>query len=429
MKTVIAILLSSFYFVDFEERNRVAEEAKQNLDLVQKCFNRTSELVGDERSFSVCDSSVSSITSSPSRKASSSSKLTRKTRGSVQADLSAVRKQHEKTYLPKIIARQRQQQQDHPPIAKPKNVNLQIISDLISRRQDAYSSFNDRLFSLFESFSSSHKTDEDIWRRTLKLSLASSSHSMEPNGAIVGLMAHPSHPISRLVRDFVSRIRHLLGQEEDNLSQIVTEYHQFSFQLVRLLRYNYADEIGSDSAAELPLYLSIESFFFSHLRSLSSSIFDKFYQQNAEEDAKIFKKCVELAWIDFDSELALFEVLGVKDRYRLLSEKCPYEQAIAELCRLDSYSSPTAKVLSLIRVCDSICAALDSSESGDGEAMIGSEDLVLLLSYVLIKAQVRDIFTHFSFMSDLLPEGLLRGQAGYVLATLQTCFDFISTIK
>lgn len=417
-------------FEDFEERNRVAEEAKQNLDLVQKCFNRTSELVSEERSFSVSDSSISSVTSSPSHKASSASKLTRKTRGSVQADLSAVRKQHEKTYLPKIIARQRQQQQqDHPPMAKPKNVNLQIISDLISRRQDAYSSLNDRLFSLFESFSSSHKADEDIWRRTLKLSLASSTNLMEPNSAIVGLMAHPSHPISRLVRDFVSRIRHLLVAEGDNLSQIVIEYHQFCFQLVRLLRHNYSDEIGSDPAAEMPLYLSIESFFFAHLQSLSSSILDKFAQINREEDSQLLKKCIELSWTDFDSELALFEVLGVKERYRLLSEKCPYEQAISELRRLDSYSSPTAKVLSLIRVCDSICAVLDANEGGESDAMIGSEDLVLLLSYVLVKAQVRDIFTHFSFMSDLLPEGLLRGQAGYVLATLQTCLDFISTIK
>lgn len=374
---------------------------------------------------------MSSVSSSPSHKASSASKLTRKTRGSVQADLSAVRKQHEKTYLPKIIARQRQQQQqDHPPMAKPKNVNLQIISDLISRRQDAYSSLNDRLFSLFESFSSSHKADEDIWRRTLKLSLVSSVNSMEPNSAIVGLMAHPSHPISRLVRDFVSRVRHLLVNEEDHLSQIVTEYHQFCFQLVRLLRHNYADEIGSDPAAELPIYLSIESFFFTHLQSLSSSILDKFAQASSEEDSQLLHKCIELSWIDFDSELALFEVLGVKERYRLLSEKCPYEQAIAELRRLDSYSSPTAKVFSLIRVCDSICAVLDSNDGGESsDAMIGSEDLVLLLSYVLVKAQVRDIFSHFSFMSDLLPEGLLRGQAGYVLATLQTCFDFISTIK
>ncbi|MBN8091252.1 hypothetical protein, partial [Vibrio vulnificus] len=79
---------------------------------------------------------------------------------------------------------------------------------------------------------------------------------------------------------------------------------------------------------------------------------------------------------------------------------------------------------SLLRACDLICAALE--EEAGGDALIGSEDLVLLLSYALVRAQVFDISAQFAFVSELLPEPLLRGQAGYVLATLQTCIDFIS---
>ena len=398
----------------------MAEEAKENLGLIQKCLKRTSELVGEAEApiaIPCAESSVSSVASSPSQKKNSM----RKTRGSVQADLSAARKQHEKAHLAKIIARQRQQQ-----ASKPKSVDMQFVSELLDRRKNVHSSFNERLFSLFESFSGSmQRADEDIWQRTLKLSFSSAPAGLEPNSSIVGLMSHPSHPISRLVRDFVIRLRHLLAEDAENTCQMIPEYHQFCCQLVKLLKHNYAEEL-TDSALELQLYVSIESFFFAHLPSLSSCVAQHFRSVTQGDDSELLKKCMDLAWIEFEGELALFEVLGVREKHRL--QLSSFESAVCELRKLAIHSTPTAKANSLLRACDLICAALEEEAAG-ADSLIGSENLVLLLAYVLVRAQVSDLSAQFSFMSELLPEPLLRGQAGYVLATLQTSIDFISSIK
>ena len=424
LETIFSYAFSQFR-PDFEARNSVAEEAKQNLELVQRCLKRTGELAGElgEEMFpiSTADSGSSSVASSPSQKKSSSA---RKTRGSVQADLSAARKQHEKAHLAKIIARQRQQQQESALPLKPKAVDLQFVSELLSRRQTAHSSFNERLFSLFESFASSiHRADEDIWQRTLKLCSSMPSSGLEPNHSVVALMSHTSHPISRLVRDFVIRLRHLLQAGEQD-PQLVSEYHQFCHQLVKLLKHNYTQEL-SDSSVDLQLYVSIEAFFLSQLPSLSSGFAQVFKAAAQETDTELLKKCADLAWIEFEGELALFEVLGVREKHRL--PWTTFDSAVTELRKLASFTTPTAKVNSLLRACDLICAALE--EEASDAALIGSEDLVLLLSYVLVRAQVPDLSGQFSFMIELLPEPLLRGQAGYVLATLQTCIDFISSIK
>ncbi len=426
MKTVKGCSVNYIFnlFLDFENRNNVAEEAKQNLGLIQKCLKRTVELVGEAEAPipipSTGGSSNSSVASSPSQKKLSS----RKTRGSVHADLLAARKQHEKAYLAKIIARQRQQQQECASL-KPKSIDLQFVSELLDRRQNAYSSFNERLYSLFESFAGSmQRVDEDIWQRTLKLSFSLAPAGLEPNSSIVGLMSHPSHPISRLVRDFVIRIRHLLVEDPESVSQSIPEYHQFNCQLVKLLKHNYTDEL-TDSSLELQLYVSIEYFFFAHLPSLSTSITQHFCKSFADNDVQLLKKCVDLAWIEFESELALFEVLGIREKHQL--QLSCFDSAISELRKLASFTTPTGKANCLLRACDFICAALEEEASAD--AMIGSEDLVLLLAYVLVRAQVVDLSAQFNFMSELLPEPLLRGQAGYVLATLQTSMDFISSFK
>lgn len=55
----------------------------------------------------------------------------------------------------------------------------------------------------------------------------------------------------------------------------------------------------------------------------------------------------------------------------------------------------------------------------------GSEDLLLLSAYVLVRSHVPDLSSQLMFISELVPEELVRGEAGYVLATMQTSLDYI----
>lgn len=59
----------------------------------------------------------------------------------------------------------------------------------------------------------------------------------------------------------------------------------------------------------------------------------------------------------------------------------------------------------------------------------GSEDLLLLMAYVVMRAQAVGIYSEFEYISALLPEALIRGEAGYVLATLQTSLNYIIELK
>ena len=133
----------------------------------------------------------------------------------------------------------------------------------------------------------------------------------------------------------------------------------------------------------------------------------------------------KLSWSNFDQEDSLYSILNVPEKYRLSTSK--YEAAINELRYAASLKCPTLKTMSIVKVCDLICSAIEKMKIE--EESIGSEDLVLLLSWVIVQAQIPNMISFFDIVSQFLPEELIRGQAGYVLATIQTCLDYIKSIK
>ena len=445
-------------FLDFEVKQEIVDESKKCLELLEMCVTRANELFqiiekepeenetinlirrsSSSASAISTASQISTPSNSPNRKSTEKKKMSR----GVNADLSHVRKQFEKASIAEIIARQKRQS-EMPTILSPKQqsqqqqqqpqqqgftINLQVISDLLAQRQDAIGNFNEKLFSLFETRSkdSNSRVDDDIWRKALKLSISTSNGDfMQPIGPIVGLLSHPSHPISQISRDFVIRLKQLTIDEnyEKVSKQIIKEYHQFSFQMIKLLRYNYEEELSDDSL-DLSLQISIENFLFSHLPALGTGIHEIFFKSNLKEDEIFLDHLCKLSWSNFDQEDSLYSILNVPEKYRLSTLK--YEAAINEFRYAASLKCPTLKTMSVVKVCDLICSAIEKMSVE--EESIGSEDLVLLLSWVIVQAQIPNMISFFDIVSQFLPEELIRGQAGYVLATIQTCLDYIKSIK
>ena len=439
-------------------RQEVTDEAKKCLELLEKCVTRAGELFvlieEEQEQLLLTEGSNlrrSSSLSSTNSTCSPLKKSPRKpsTRGCVNADLSQLRKEFEKASLAEIIARQKRQSSSSPstPIEPPKpsasnstsspsfTINLQRISDLLLARQDAISSFNEKLFSLFDSKSKdfSFRADDEIWRKTLKIAISSSNGDlMQPIGPIVGILSHPTHPIAQITRDFVMRLKQISLATEDFETvskQISGEYHQFSYQMIKLLGHNYQEELEDDSL-DLPLQISIESFFFSNLPALSSGIHEIFAKAFEQEDSQFLSQINRLSWLNFDHEDALYTVLNVPERYQLSTSK--FEPAIQELRLASSLKCPTLQALSIVKVCDLICFAVDgeeSSNSNSNSTPLGSEDLVLLLSWIIIQAQIPGMNSFFAIVSEFLPDELIRGQAGYVLATIQTAMDYIKSLN
>lgn len=420
---------------------------------MEKCTTRANELftlIEEENEQLVLQDSLrrsSSSTSSFTQASYSNKKTSNKvklTRGCVNSDLSHLRKEFEKATLAEIIARQKLQCSTTSS-AKPTtnlntssprfSINLQMISDLLVARQDALSHFNEKLFSLFETKPKDFysRADDEIWRKTLKIAIsASKGDVLQPIGPVIGLLSHPTHPISHISRDFVVRLKQLLtcstGKIDEISKQIVEEYHQFSFQMIKLLRHNYEEEFEDDSL-KLQLQISIESFFFSHLPALSSGIHEFFIKANESEDSNFLSQINRLAWLNFDDEYALYTILGVPEKYQMPASK--FESAIQELRFADSLKCPTLKALSIIKVCDLICLAIgvDGEDDASSHIPLGSEDLVLLHSWVIIQAQIPHIFSFLALISKFLPDDLMRGHAGYVFATIQTAVNHIKDLN
>jgi hypothetical protein len=424
--------------LDFEVRNELAEESKKSFDMLEKCLSRTLELFTDlevhahEQPAHLHRSNSNSSIHSVIPKQNSSHSHKPKVNSCVESDLSQLRKQFEKASLGEIIARQKRQLNtaETPSAVKITGFsnNLQMISDLLLNRQNAIGQLNEKFSSIFDSLTGK-RADDEIWRKTLRIAISngSSVDSLCPIGPVVGLLSHPSHPISEISRDFVHRLQDLCKSCKDSSSytQISKEYHQFSFQMIKLLLNNYAEELGNSEALELPLHISMETFVFSRLPALGTMICQCFQEVHAQEDADLLQQFCRLSWMNFEHEDALYAALNVPQKYRLSPAK--YEPAIDELRRASSLSCPTSKVYSVVRVCELICSAIEDCKTED--LSIGSEDLIFLLSWTIVQAQLPHMASFFALVSEFIPEELIRGQAGYVLATIQTSIDYIKSIQ
>jgi hypothetical protein len=425
--------------VDFLIRNEHADSTKQALWLIEMGLERAGELLGEVSSpfdpvesvseklkrtsisgsvSSSRSSSMGSISSqhiqtgvsasaSLSRSSSGEPKASQallkppKPTGSVNADLSAVRKMHEKANLSKVIARQKQQEHDIVLLEKQKQaekqrpslINLQAISDLISRRQHVTAAVNERIQSLFESFAfgtggtRAATVDEDIWRRTIKLSLTQQAQgdstamsAFSPIKPIVGLLKHKSHPVAKLVLDFTNRFRFnlqevIVSKSELSLRRSIDEYHQFCYQLRKLILHNYGSAGMDAKGLDAQLQITLEHFFFGDMdrASLAALFRAAIASVNESSDVELNRKLIDIGW---NADPELFELLELPQKYRLEPENRPVPDAMgsepkvtAAITSLRSVSilqSPTAKATALIQTCELICQAFKSDSEDTG---------------------------------------------------------------
>lgn len=335
----------------------------------------------------------------------------------------------------------------------------EIIGEIIKKRQRNLSSLNERLADLFQTVtgkvlelqSSLHgRAEEDAWMRRLRKVLASDEHEiLEP---VMAFLAQKGNPVAELVRDFVLRQRDLLarfmrdsgrgapaaGRDEDKpaVQLCIDECHLFTFRLMDLMQHNYAELQLQDHTTALKL--TIQHFLFG--TPLASQYMAALRRQHAEADALFGLRCTDLCWQD------LFLKLQVREKFRFGRTHDAYARegeglfvdAVEQLRSLAARQTPFQKLAVLVTTCNLICQGVEAlaqeqqPPAGDGpdapSYSLGSEDLLLLLAYVVIRAQPTAIYSEFAFVSELIPEEVLRGEFGYVLATLQTCIHHIEQL-
>lgn len=172
---------------------------------------------------------------------------------------------------------------------------------------------------------------------------------------------------------------------------------------------------------------AVESTIFSELYT---ELFDVYKIQYAKEDETHNNKITEFLTITPAH-------LNVKQTFWLMeplnsavpeNPNPPYHRAIQLLKRLPSLRTPYQKVNCLIETGKAICSCVVTYWEGKmdkSKLIVGSDELLPLFTYVLIKANMSNVFSEAKFMEDFLGDEYAIKEEGFMLATFQTCLAYV----
>lgn len=324
--------------------------------------------------------------------------------------------------------------------------NEAYLSDLLTKRQKFYSTVNDRLSEVLRGISAKaldikQSLAMEQRKKSLKLALLDLERQQDQDYTILApllkLLTSKSDPIAVLVRDFISRCRQILNQArlerdpEGSVEKVLDEIRVIEYHIVELLTETFEELANPD--LKVSIKLTIQQHFFS--TALAPTLITQLRRYCTPQDMNIQDRFLECSWEELFGKLKIKGKLQIPrdrslDRFPI-TDAGIYSKAIEELKGLPAASTPLDKMLCLTRCVNAICQAVDEAkrevpaeEGGKEESSVGSEDLLLLTAYVLVRSGISDLFTQMTFISKLVPDELIRGEAGYVLATIQTALDY-----
>ncbi|XP_077371657.1 VPS9 domain-containing protein 1 [Festucalex cinctus] len=112
----------------------------------------------------------------------------------------------------------------------------------------------------------------------------------------------------------------------------------------------------------------------------------------------------------------------------------PYECAVQELKLLTKCCCPHRKLECIVRTLRLICACaedyrcLHELDSEPKAAAIGADDLLPILSFVVLRCQCPQMVSECAALEEFIHEGFLIGEEGYCLTSMQSALAFVESI-
>ncbi|KAK2188926.1 hypothetical protein NP493_119g02023 [Ridgeia piscesae] len=109
----------------------------------------------------------------------------------------------------------------------------------------------------------------------------------------------------------------------------------------------------------------------------------------------------------------------------------PYEVVVNELGQMMQLASPLNKLACLVRVSHLICHCIEEHYASEGQTnvpKIGADDLIPILSYVIVKCRRPQLVSECRALEEFIHDGYLNGEEGYCLTSLQTALAYIATL-
>ncbi|XP_076989444.1 VPS9 domain-containing protein 1 isoform X1 [Tamandua tetradactyla] len=108
---------------------------------------------------------------------------------------------------------------------------------------------------------------------------------------------------------------------------------------------------------------------------------------------------------------------------------CPFHSAAQELGLLVLESCPQKKLECIVRALRAICECAEGHcrdpEAGPQPAAIGADDLLPILSFVVLRSGLPQLVSECAALEDFIHEGYLIGEEGYCLTSLQSALSYV----
>ncbi|XP_065497165.1 VPS9 domain-containing protein 1 [Caloenas nicobarica] len=127
--------------------------------------------------------------------------------------------------------------------------------------------------------------------------------------------------------------------------------------------------------------------------------------------------------------------MGLSSRLFPTASGCPaYGSAIEDLRLIPLETCPRRKLECIVRALRSICeCAEEYCGAGDGRgpasAAIGADDLLPILSYVVLRTGLPQLLCECAAMEEFIHEGYLIGEEGYCLTSLQSALSYLESLQ
>eukprot|EP01114_Cavostelium_apophysatum_P021737 TRINITY_DN7667_c0_g1_i1.p1 TRINITY_DN7667_c0_g1~~TRINITY_DN7667_c0_g1_i1.p1 ORF type:complete len:652 (+),score=166.69 TRINITY_DN7667_c0_g1_i1:297-2252(+) len=259
--------------------------------------------------------------------------------------------------------------------------------------------------------------EDKIWQQQL-MDLPPELRASMTSGHVTSLLTAPDHPVGKRTIKFIIHWKERsLACQDGDLDSLRNEILPFIDEIEDLL-YQIYPILQKDPQLSEVVRTSVELALFSRFYQNLSELYKQRYEK---EDTTYHDQCVRY------KEVSPKQIGVTREFWFEGLDGPPYEEVYRILSSLTTTRNPTNKLNILLESTKTLCnTVMKYHESQLGTSVtIGADQLLPLLSYVLIKADIPFAYSEVMFMSDFISDAAIQGELGYTLATFQSCIQFL----